>query len=232
MAVPAGRRWLRRIASRYKPGINRLEFSAAMWAILNKTTGNWSEGGENTTSSLLSHLHQNVLEHLRRAPSLLSLCYLPTAIWLFLVQRFLVDPVPTEKASHTLFLHVLFHLRAFFFFLSLKEGEFAFIRKVFSLAYSESRMSLSSVSLFLDSLLSFPLLFLASHPNTEGLMGSDNLQKLVSVASCFCSKGWCPVCRQLVPRPQPTGRKWGCYGAALGGAQTLGGATSVRLRQD
>lgn len=111
----------------------------------------------------------------------------------------------------------------FFFFLSLKEGEFAFIRKVFRVAYSESRMSLSSVSLFHVSLLSFPLLFLASHPNTEGLMGTDNLQKLVSVASCFCSKGWCPVCRQLVPRPQPTGRKWGCYGAALGRLSYPGG---------
>lgn len=164
-----------------------------------------------------------MLEHPRRAPSpclcvtrpLLSGSCWSRDFWSTLCPQ---RRLPTPSFCMFFFIRVLF-----FFFLSLKEGEFAFIRKVFRVAYSESRMSLSSVSLFHVSLLSFPLLFLASHPNTEGLMGTDNLQKLVSVASCFCSKGWCPVCRQLVPRPQPTGRKWGCYGAALGRLSYPGG---------
>lgn len=72
-AVLPGCRWL----MSQKPGISRLQFSADMWAILNKTVCTWYEGGENTHSPMSSHFHWDVPEHLRTAPSLLSPDHLP-----------------------------------------------------------------------------------------------------------------------------------------------------------
>lgn len=90
---------LREFAFRFKSSINRLEFSADVWAVMNKT-------GELVGE--LSQLHQRCAWCLRPAPSRLPAGHLPTMFpfpsswWCW--RRGLVSSTPTKQASHTPFL--------------------------------------------------------------------------------------------------------------------------------